>query len=134
MSKVTIVGDAVVVTSSMKHKDLLTIAKYRPDALILKGGEDNKEKLFRISVNEDGVSEIGKYGAVFGSESRDEKKLATITLVLTNPTKGDVKEQVADELGSAIINLGKLEATLPSVLDEIKAEKNSVMESISVAQ
>lgn len=134
MSKVTIVGDAVVVTSSMKLKDLLTIAKYRPEALTLKGGEDNKEKLFRISANNDGYGEIGKYGAVFGSESRDDAKLATITLVLTDSKGADVKEQVADELGSALISLGKLEETLPAVLREIEAEKNSVMESISIAQ
>ena len=133
MAKVVIAGDAVVITSSMKREDLLTIAKYRPNALVLKGGEDNKETIFRISANKNGDGEINKYGATFGSESHDEEKLATITVFL-NRADGDVKEQVADVLGSALISLGALEETLPAVLDEITAEKAAVMDSITVAQ
>lgn len=133
MAKVVIAGDAVVITSSMKLEDLLTIAKYRPNALVLKGGEDNKETIFRISANKNGDGEINKYGATFGSESHDEEKLATITVFL-NRADGDVKEQVADALGSALINLGALEETLPAVLEEIAAEKATVMDSITVAQ
>lgn len=133
MAKVAIAGDAVVITSSMKREDLLTIAKYRPNALVLKGGEDNKETIFRISANKNGDGEINKYGATFGSESHDEEKLATITVFL-NRADGDVKEQVADALGSALINLGALEETLPAVLEEIAAEKATVMDSITVAQ
>jgi len=133
MAKVVIAGDAVVITSSMKREDLLTIAKYRPNALVLKGGEDNKETIFRISANKNGDGEINKYGATFGSESHDEEKLATITVFL-NRADGDVKEQVADALGSALINLGALEETLPAVLEEIAAEKATVMDSITVAQ
>ena len=133
MAKVVIAGDAVVITSSMKREDLLTIAKYRPNALVLKGGEDNKETIFRIAANKNGDGEINKYGATFGSESHDEEKLATITVFL-NCADGDVKEQVADALGSALINLGALEETLPDVLAEITAEKAAVMDSITVAQ
>ena len=132
MAKVVIAGDAVVVTSSMKLEDLLTIAKYRPDALVIKGGEDNKEKLFCISANKRGVGEINKYGATFGSESHDGAKLATITFGLS-AGDGDIKEQVADVLGSAIINLSKLEETLPEVLEQIADEKAAVMETITVA-
>lgn len=132
MAKVVIAGDAVVVTSTMKLEDLLTIAKYRPDALTLKGGEDNKEVLFRISANKNGFGEINKYGATFGSESHDEAKLATITLGLSAGA-GDVKEQVADMIGSAIIKLSDLEETLPEVLEKIAAEKAAVMETITVA-
>lgn len=133
MARVTIVGDAVVVTSSMKLKDLLTIAKYRPAALELKGGEDNKEKVFCISANEMGVGEINKYGATFGSESRDGEKLATITLGLCINEEGNIKEQVADMLGSALTNLNNLERGLPDVLNEIAAEKEAVINSITVA-
>ena len=50
MSKAIIAGEAVVVTSSMKLEDLETIAKYRPEALTLKGGEDGKEPIFAISI------------------------------------------------------------------------------------
>lgn len=133
MANVKIVGDAVVITSAMKREDLLTIAKYRPEALTLKGGEDNKETIFRISVNTDGIGDINKYGATFGSESHDDEKLATITVGLAC-SDGDVKEQVADALGSALINLGKLEETLPAVLGEITESRAGIMDSITIVQ
>lgn len=132
MAKVVIAGDAVVVTSSMKLEDLLTIAKYRPDALVLKGGEDNKEIIFRVAANRNGFGEINKYGATFGSESHDEAKLATITFGIC-VGDGDIKERVADMIGSAISKLSDLEETLPEVLEEIANEKAVVMQNITVA-
>ena len=42
MAKITIAGDAVVVTSALKLEDIKTIEKYRRNALVLKGGEDGK--------------------------------------------------------------------------------------------
>lgn len=132
MAKIVIAGDAVVVTSAMKLKDLRTIAKYRPDALVLKGGEDGKEPVFAVSVTDD-CGEINKYGASFCSESHDDTKLATITMQAGNAGE-DIREFVAEQIGSAIINLGKLEETLPAVLEEIEAEKAAVRNCITIAQ
>ena len=78
MAKVTVAGQAVVITSGVKLEDIKTIAKYRPDALVLKGGKDDKEEIFRVGVTE-GKGSINQYGASFGQETRDEKKLAIIT-------------------------------------------------------
>lgn len=133
MAKVTIAGDALVVTSAMKLEDLRTIAKYRPDALILKGGEDGKEPIFGISVPDGNVGSINKYGATFCAATRDDEKLATLTMILRNVGDEDVKEIVADKLGSAIIHLNTLEDTFGSVLEEISTEKARVMESIEIA-
>lgn len=132
MAKITILGDAVVVTSAMKLEDLRTIQKYRPDALVLKGGEDGKEPIFAIHTTK-GNGSINQYGASFSAETRDEAKLATITVVASN-VEGDIKEFIADKLGSAIINLNKLEATLPAVVQAVNEEKAQVMNAISVAQ
>lgn len=133
MAKVVIAGDAVVVTSSMKLEDLLTIAKYRPEALVLRDGENKDEKLFCIAVNHSGRGGINKYGATFGSETHDENKLATITLACCGENGGDIKEAVADVIGSALMNLNAIEAELPAVLAEIEAEKALVMDSITIA-
>ena len=134
MAKIVIAGDAVVVTSSMKLEDLLTIAKYRPEALVLRGGDEGKEKIFALSVNKNGVGEINKYGATFGSESHDDDKLATITMGLTCGRDTDVEECVADNIGAAIIRLNELEEALPAVLEDIAAEKAMIKSSISVVQ
>ena len=132
MAKVTIAGEAVVITSALKLSDLRTIAKYRPDALTLKGGEDGKEPIFRVGVC-CGTGKINKYGAEFGAETHDDAKLATITLV-SNNLEGDIREAVAEAVGTSILNLNKLEETLPAVLAEIEAEKNAILSNITVAQ
>lgn len=132
MAKVKVVGEAVVVVSAMKLEDLKTIAKYRPEALTLKGGEDNKEPIFRVYVGGDSEGGLNAYGAQFGSETHDDEKLATITMGLGDIDERSVEDYIADELGSAIMNLNALEATLPEVLESIKADKATVLESISV--
>ena len=133
MARITIAGDAVVVTSALKLEDIKTIAKYRPNELILKGGEDGKEPIFGIGVTS-GCGSINEVGASFGRESHDEDKLATITMCTGSDVTGDVKEWVADHIGGAIIKLNKLEEKLPAVLAEIADEKAAVMSNISVAQ
>ena len=124
MAKIVIAGDAVVVTSAMKLEDIKTIEKYRP--------KDGKEPIFGVGTTH-GAGNINAVGASFGSETRDDDKLACITLFLDGVT-GDVKDWVADRLGAAIINLNKLEEKLPAVLEEIAAEKATVMSNITVAQ
>lgn len=133
MAKVTIAGQAVVITSEFKLEELAKIEKYRPDTLTLKGGEDGKEPIFRIVARKGaGGGEINRYGATFTSESNDDAKLATITMAFTGAE--NVQDFVAEELGGSIINLNKLEASLNGVLGEIDAEKALILESITVVQ
>lgn len=134
MSKITIAGDAVVVTSALKLEDIKTIKKYRPKELQLMGGEDGKELVFAIGVS-NGAGSINSVGVSFGRESNDGSKLATVTTTLpANVGAADIKEYVSDYLGAAIANMNKLEEKLPAVLEAIKTEKASLMESITVAQ
>lgn len=133
MAKITIAGDAIVVTSAMKLEDIKTIQKYRPDALVLKGGEDGKEPIFKLGVTE-GRGNINKYGAEFGSETHDDEKKAVMTLIFQSEGVTDIKEAVADTIGVYVLNLNKLEDTLPSVLTEIAAEKAQVLSNITVTQ
>lgn len=132
MAKITITGNAVVVTSKMKLEDIKTIQKYRPDALILKGGEEGKEPIFKLGVCT-GTGNINKYGAEFGCETHDDSKRAVMTLI-SDYHEEDVKEFVADTIGTYVVNLNKLEATLPKVLEEINKEKAEIMSNISVAE
>ena len=128
MAKVVSVGDAVVITSEVKLEDIKKIQKYRPEALVLKGGEDNKEEIFRIGIGDSGIN---TYGASFCKETRDDK-LATITLT-TNYSGDDIKGFIADELGGALTNLGKLEKTLPAILESIDKERAAIMDDITLA-
>ena len=126
---ITVAGQAVVITSSMTLDDIKTIGKYRPEKLQLKDAE-NKEVTFVISVSK-GRGSINKYGAEFDSTTynRDGKAVITLDMPVVN---GSVEESVAEYVGAAILNLNKLEAQLPAVINEITTEKAAIMANISV--
>lgn len=132
MASIKIVGDAVVITSTMKLEDIRTIKKYRPDALTLRGGKDGKEPIFCIAVCNSGTGNINQYGAEFSRASHDDAKLATITKMVPHSDDTDIKEFVADTYGAYVLNLNKLEATLPSVMEEIATEKEQILANITV--
>ena len=130
-ASIAVVGESVVITSAITLENYKAVAKYRPRALQLKGGDDGKEVVFVIGVTSNPRGSINKMGAEFGSEAHDGTGRATITFDLPQ-TDGDVKEAVAEKVGVAIIYLNKLEETLPDVVNEIAAEKAAVLENISV--
>jgi hypothetical protein len=131
-TKYTVSGNALVITSGMKLADLATIKKYRPKALKLMGGENNKEEIFCIDVCEFGEGSINSIGACFCGATHNEEKLACITIMLEG-VRGDVKEYVADKYGEAFMHLSALEATLPAVLAEIETQKAGIMANITLA-
>lgn len=132
MAKFTIAGNALVITSNLKLSELETVKKYRPKALKLMGGENNKEELFCIDVGSSGNGSISAYGAVYCSSTYDAEKKACITIPLDG-VQGDVKEYVADKYGEAVTYLSMLEDTLPDVLTSIAEQKAGIMANITVA-
>jgi len=133
MAKVTIVGEAIVITSELTLDDIQTVGKYRPDALVLMGGEDDKDAVFCIGTTNRNPGSIGRFSAEFGGETHDENKFATITLLNNAGDVDDIREAVAEELGVAILNLNKIEERVPAVLAEIAAEKAAILANITVA-
>lgn len=133
MAKVKIAGDAVIVTSDLKTEALKAIAKYRPEALTLMGGEENKTPIFCIVVKDGGVGDMNANGVTFTGTTRDDNKRATLTMTFANMGE-NVKDWAADKFGTAIERLNALEAKLPAVLEEIAAAKAKVCESITVAE
>jgi len=130
MANIKIVGRAVVITSSMKLEDLKTIKKYRQKDLTLYEGEgQEKVPVFAIGVVP-GFGNINKYGVEFGHANSDG--LAQVTMASHVKDGEDIKTAVAEEVGTAILQLNKLEEKLPDVLHEIEAEKASIMANISV--
>lgn len=128
---VTIAGESVVITSNLTLDDIKLVEKYRPEALRLKGGEDGKETVFIVGVYRDRNGSINKNGAEFGSVSHDGTGRATITFPLPH-VEGDIREAVADYIGSAILDLNKIEAAVPAVIEDILRERADVMSNISV--
>ena len=130
MAKITIVGDAMVITSSKTLEDIKLLERYRPKALALYT-EDGKEETFRVGTTT-GVGSIGTYGASFGSVSHDEDKLATITMNIPSGIE-DAINYVEDVIGTAIISLNKVEEQFDDALAEVRAEKAEVRSNITIA-
>ena len=128
MAKVTIAGNSFVITSAVSMADLETIKKYRPSALAITDPE-TKETLFKVGL---GSSSISDYGICFGGVSNDEAKLATATLSIPHDVE-DAKEYVLDKAGLALVNLEKVEGEIAEVLTDIRNERNSIAESITVS-
>ena len=129
--KVVIIGQAIVITSSLKFEDVSKVAKYRPEALTLYEGEGaEREPVFMIGT---GAGSINKYGVSFSGATRDGEGKATLT-VTTNYDGDDIEGFIADELGRAIIELGKMEEQLPAVIAEIDAEIAGIKANITVSQ
>lgn len=135
MAKLSILGNAVVITSAVKLEDIRTIEKYNPSALVLTEKTDGGEKVPVFGISTGSVGEINQYGATFADATRDDDKFAQITLcICASGITGDVKEWAADKFGKAIMQLNKLEETIPAVLGKIKSDKAAVMENITVVQ
>ena len=66
---------------------------------------------------------------MFGAENAEGKAIIT---ELVSPVSDDIKSELADKYGAALVNLGKLEEILPGVIEEIKAEREALMASIEV--
>ena len=133
MAKITINGDAIVVTSSVKLEDLRKVQEARPKALILMGGEDNKEEIYRVAVAKTGTGSIDNNGAAFAKATNNGDGLASITAIVNGVT-GDIKEFVAKKYGAAVVLLNQIEAAIPDVLKEIEAEEAEILKNITVVQ
>lgn len=131
MARVKVVGSAAVIVSDAKLDDLKFVSKYRPEALQLFGGDDNKTLEYQVLVRDSGTGTIDANGAMFAEATNTEDGLACITMVMNGVT-GNVKEWISDKLGSALIKLAKIEENLPNVIEEVKAERDSVMANIDI--
>jgi len=127
MAKVTIAGNSYVITSAVSMADLEAVKKYRPSALAITDPE-TKETLFKVGL---GSNSITDYGVSFGGVSNSEEKLATATLPIPTDVE-DAKEFILDKAGMALVKLEKIEAEIAEVLEDIRAERNAIAESIKV--
>lgn len=129
-TKNKLVGNAFVITSDVPYKDLLLVAEYAPEKLVLKGGEDGKDEIFRVLVEGENGS-LDDNGATFGCTEQGENKVATITMLI--PKCENAKEYIADKYGEALTNLNKLVETIPAAVEEVKANRKAIIDSIETA-
>lgn len=129
MAKIKVAGNAVVVESLLALEEIKMVEKYRPTACFIVDDE-TKDPVFAIGTTYGGGS-INEYGAEFGSASQAGK--ACITMIMSVDEDTDLKEFIADKIGAGIVQLEKIERTIPAVVAEIKAEREKIMGNIELA-
>lgn len=129
MAKITIAGDAVVVTSSMTLETLKLIEKYRPATLQML--DEDKKPVFVIGSTSSNGS-VSSCGISFGVATHDEHKLASVTMTLPAGV-ADAEKYVVDTYGAAVMNLKKIENRVASAIESINNEIASVKECITLA-
>lgn len=131
MAKINVIGNAIVVTSGISLDNIKLIEKYRPQNLTLFEGEGNeKQAVFKVSTGSSGS--ISKFGVVFDSATRDTDKLAIVTIVDGNIPVEKIDQYLIDKIGTSIIKLNQLEAGLPAIIEEIKAEQEAILSNITI--
>ncbi len=147
--KVKIVADAFAVESSITKEEYDALVKFNPKALSIK--DDKENDLFTIEYKE-GHPCISSFGITFGGVSRSNtaKVVETETKSTTKTTTpkvkkpvltftgmipagiNDVKEYVADIIAPAIVFLKQLEETVPVEAKKALADRQSLVDSISI--
>ena len=78
MANTKVIGNAAVITSTLKLADIKKIEKStRKDVLTLKGGEDGKTPIFMVGTTTYGTGNINACGAEFACASRDGDPVLT---------------------------------------------------------
>lgn len=127
MAKVVITANKLVVQSEYKLSEIRSVEKHNPSALVLK--DEDKKEFFKVA-STTGEGSVGKFGISFGSESATSgKAIAEVTLPegLT-----DVADWAAEEYGTIISNLIKVEANVKSALETIVSDKQKAKGFITV--
>ena len=132
MATIKIVGEAVVLTSSLKLDDIKLVQKHQPKKLCLyeEDGDGKMVPCFRISTGDGEVkpSDVSEFGITFRKASR-EGGYAQITCKVPEGD-GEAKELVAEAFGAPLMGLIKLEDRLPDVVDDILDLKHEILSSI----
>jgi hypothetical protein len=126
-NKVTIVGNAFVLTSSIKLETIKKLEKYNSDALVVcTRKEDEIVEVFRVMSGKKGS--ICNAGVVFATANKDG--FATVTDTIPENVK-DKKQWVKDHYANVLFMLKGLESTIDDMeadIDKAFAELDEMIE------
>lgn len=127
MAIIKVAGNVYVIESSFTKSELETVNKYRPNLLRL--FDEEKRPIFAVAYGN--CAEVSAFGIQFNDETRGENPVACLTMPLPKGA-GAAKDIVLEAVGVAILRLNEVEENIAVALEEIKAEKAAIAESITV--
>ena len=133
MAKITIAGDAVVITSTQTLENIKALEKYRPSALTLYEENENGKRVAVFKVGStSGNGAAGTFGISFNGVTHDDQRLATVTLPAPAGA-ADIKDAVAEMYGAIVLALEKVEAQIADAVAAVAAEREAVKANITIA-
>jgi len=135
--KISVVGNAAVLTSSIKVEEIKTLQAGNPQALKVFKDKENTDEVFGISYCEDATPSVGKYGITFNSATRDENKYATLTLTLPRnlKTNDEIKAYIADKAFGTVASsyMAELEKSVPTEAKKLTDARTALIGQITVS-
>lgn len=128
MANIKVAGNVAVIESAVSLDTLKRIEKYRPKALQL--FDDAKEPYFAVATSK-GDGSVSRYGVSFGQASFGEGRNAVVAIDIPEGVE-DAKAWIEDRIGTAILNLNKVEAQLGDACAEIDVELAAIRDHITV--
>jgi len=120
-ARIHILGAAAVLVSTVKLEDWKLVEKYTPEALQIE--DENGDPVFRIMTGAH-TGTVNHYGIVWGNYPGEEGE-ATVTVLLDDEIE-DKKAAVMDIAGTALLNLIRIEESLPEVIAEIHEKQKEI--------
>ena len=127
MAKIKIVGDAMVLVSTLKAEVISKLAKFRNADLTVK--DDKELPVYAVKVGY--TASFNKMGVVFTGANASGFATCTIALPI-GIAPADKKQYATENFGSALIELNKHEATIATRATTLETEFTTAARGIEV--
>ena len=130
MARAKVIGENIVVTTTITKANLELAQKHRSSALEIRDPE-TKEVTFKIGI---GLSSLSDHGITFSSANEAGEATATISLPaeLHAASTEEKKGYVFDRAGHALAQLQVLEESFPNAISGINAQRDAIKALITV--
>ena len=129
MAKVTIMGDAVQLKTSLTRKEIERVKAFAPEALKLFDTKGNE--VFSIEISH---ANFSKYGICFCSEDAEGKMFMTMNNPVHDHSDAEKeREEVIKYFAPAISKLETVEANVTAAKESLEQMEASVTESVVFA-
>lgn len=129
MAKVTIMGDAIQLKTSLTRKEIERVKAFTPEALKLFDTEGNE--VFSIDISH---ASLSKYGVCFCSEDAEGKMFMTMdNPVLDHSDVEKEREEVIRRFAPILNKLETVEANVEAAKESLEQMEASVTESVVFA-
>ena len=129
MAKVTIMGDAIQLKTSLTRKEIERVKAFAPEALKLFDTEGNE--VFSIDISH---ANFSKYGICFCSEDAEGKMFMTMdNPVLDHSDVEKEREEVIRRFAPALNKLETVEANVEAAKESLEQMEAAVTDSVTFA-